>query len=91
MPGLSRQQEMILMSGEKRAMMPQQYYEQLCHFIIESLEAQKSVPFFGLLDQAEQNFAKEIKGNLSWYLLHVKQDLQARKIISVERGGMERR
>jgi hypothetical protein len=80
--------EMIVTIGEKPGMMPRAYYEKISQFIVETLESQESVPFIGLLEQAQQNFATSIRGNLSWYLLYVKQDLEARKIIAVERDPL---
>lgn len=80
-----REKDMIVTAGEKRGVMPRAYYERLMTFIIETLEAQETVPFFALLEQAEQNFSREFRGELAWYLLYVKQDMEARRLIKVMR------
>jgi hypothetical protein len=80
--------EMIVTMGEKPGVMPRVYYELISKFIVDTLESQESVPFLALLEQAQDDFAGSIRGNLSWFLLYVKQDLDARKIITVERDPL---
>ncbi|HYF68212.1 MAG TPA: hypothetical protein VD884_08750 [Ohtaekwangia sp.] len=77
--------EMILTVGGKRALMPIKYYDEICTFIVRELEQNDGLRFVELLDKADSVIGSEMRGNLSWYLLHVKHDLQARNIIRVER------
>src|SRR5690606_3555320 len=75
--------EMILTAGEKRALMPKKYYDSISSFIIGVLEKEVDVPLIELIERIESVFEDELVGNLSWYLIHVKQDLHARGIIKI--------
>ena len=75
--------EMILTVGEKRALMPKKYYDSISSFIIGVLEKEVDVPLIELIERIESVFEDELVGNLSWYLIHVKQDLHARGIIKI--------
>jgi hypothetical protein len=77
--------EMVLTLGEKRALMPLGYYKEISEFIISRLDVDSTIPFLGLVDQVQSVFATAMRGDVSWYFLCVKRDLEARKIIRVLR------
>ncbi len=57
-------------------------YELMRDFIISVLKKENEILFSKLLEKATQNFTKEFGGNISWCLLAVKLDLEARGIIT---------
>ena len=75
---------MIVTVGKKRVSVPQNYYNTFTEFILEQLERNAVVPLLDLLDAAQSAFQDSIRGDVSWYLINVKQDLEARKVIKVE-------
>lgn len=64
--------------------MREQDYEKLSVFIISSLEqaGKDGVTLHDLVQEAQQKFNTAFQGNVSWYLLEVKYDLELRKIIT---------
>ena len=76
---------MVLTRGEKRALMPLEYYRAICEFTINNLDTQATVPLLDLIERTQQHFQATIKGDVSWYLLNVKQDLEARDIVKIVR------
>lgn len=59
-------------------------YEILSVFIINTLEqaGEAGVTLHDLVQEAQQKFNSNFQGNVSWYLLEVKYDLELRKIIT---------
>jgi hypothetical protein len=71
---------------KKGATIPKTYYDTLSAFIILTLEAKTEIELNELIDLAREEHGTVIKGEISWYLLVVKNDLEARKVIKVERA-----
>lgn len=63
--------------------MREQDYEKLSVFILSKLEqaGTEGITLHDLVQEAQQKFNSEFKGNVSWYLLEVKHDLELRKLI----------
>lgn len=87
-----KMEKALLRKSQSRATkMREQDYEKLSVFIISTLEqaGQSGVTLHDLVLQAQEKFNADFKGNVSWYLLEVKYDLELRKVItktlSVER------
>lgn len=59
-------------------------YEKLSLFIINTLEqaGPDGITLHELIAAAQQKFNTDFQGNVSWYLLEVKYDLELRKIIT---------
>ncbi|MBX2915697.1 MAG: hypothetical protein KF856_10555 [Cyclobacteriaceae bacterium] len=64
--------------------MREQDFEKLSVFIIHTLEraGQAGVTLHDLVLKAQEKFNADFHGNVSWYLLEVKYDLELRKIIT---------
>ncbi len=64
--------------------MREQDYEKLSLFIISTLEraGQAGISLHNLVQEAQEKFNSDFQGNVSWYLLEVKYDLELRKIIT---------
>lgn len=64
--------------------MREQDYEKLSVFIISRLErgGQAGITLHDLLQEAQEKSNTDFQGNVSWYLLEVKYDLELRKIIT---------
>jgi hypothetical protein len=61
-------------------------YDSMRNFILETLSENDGITFTSLLDKATADDALLFEGNLSWTLLLVKRDLEARGIINVKIG-----
>ena len=63
--------------------MREEDYEKLSVFIVSTLEkaGQQGVTLHDLVQEAQQKFNADFRGNVSWYLLEVKHDLELRKVI----------
>lgn len=76
--------ELLKKAGSRIAekMRPQEY-ERLSVFIISVLEraGSEGVTLHDLVQEAQQKFNADFHGNVSWYLLEVKYDLELRKLI----------
>lgn len=71
---------------KKGATIPKVYYDALSAFIVTTLESKTEIELNELIDLAKQEHGQLIKGEVSWFLLVVKNDLEARKVIKVERA-----
>jgi hypothetical protein len=56
-------------------------YEPLKKFVLEKLAAEHEITFERLCDLAIEQLAQTFDGNVLWYLVSVKLDLEARGII----------
>ncbi|MBX2898175.1 MAG: hypothetical protein KF775_00910 [Cyclobacteriaceae bacterium] len=77
--------KMQLRKSESRIaqkMRPQDY-EKLSVFILTTLEqaGSEGLTLHDLVQEAQLKFNAEFNGNVSWYLLEVKHDLELRKLI----------
>ena len=63
--------------------MREQDYEKLSVFILSVLEraGNEGMTLHNLVEEARQKFNSDFNGNVSWYLLEVKHDLELRKLI----------
>ncbi|HRE67887.1 MAG TPA: hypothetical protein PLM56_01160 [Cyclobacteriaceae bacterium] len=63
--------------------MREQDYEKLSVFILSVLEraGSEGMTLHDLVQEAQQRFNADFKGNVSWYLREVKHDLELRKLI----------
>jgi hypothetical protein len=61
-------------------------YAEISMFIIQSLKEKPEITVVDLLTLAEQKESWNFHCEFHWYFLKVKQDLEARKIIKVQRG-----
>jgi hypothetical protein len=65
-------------------------YEQITLFIISTLKSKGGeMTLIDLLTDAEKNICWNFGGDTQWYVLKVKQDLEARKIIRIKRDLRE--
>lgn len=64
-------------------------YEQITAFIIQTLKRKREITLLDLLTYAEENTCWNFGGETQWYLLKVKQDLEARKVIKIKRDLRE--
>jgi hypothetical protein len=64
-------------------------YDQITGFIIQTLKSKKEITLLDLLNSAEKKTAWNLGDEMQWYLLKVKQDLEARKVIRIKRDLRE--
>lgn len=64
-------------------------YEQITMFIIQTLKKRKEITLLDLLNCAEVNTCCKLGADAHWYVLKVKQDLEARKVIKITRDVRE--
>jgi len=64
------------------------HYIQLAEFIIATLKGsvERKVTLNDLIEESDEQLSTKFKYDLSWYLIQVKKDLEARKIIKIEMG-----
>lgn len=62
---------------------PKKYYELVKAFILSELLTKEEVTLTELIHEADKTFASDFGVKISWYLLEVKKDLQARNLIRV--------
>lgn len=64
--------------------MREQDYEKLSVFILSVLEraGNEGMTLHDMLQEAQEKFNAVFNGNVSWYLLEVKHDLELRKVIN---------
>lgn len=56
-------------------------YEQIKKFILDTLKTEKEITFEALTDLAVSKLTDKFNGKVVWYVVTVKLDLEARKII----------
>jgi hypothetical protein len=67
--------------------MPRVHYEKIKSYILTLLDSEREITFYDLLASAEKEEQMMVFGrNLSWYLLKVKQDLEAKRIIRMKKS-----
>jgi hypothetical protein len=64
-------------------------YKQITLFIIQILKRKREITLLDLLTHAEKNTGWNFGDGTHWYLLKVKQDLEARKVIRIKRDLRE--
>ena len=72
--------------------MSKQSYFQIRDIMLSILSRKKAATLDDVIEQISQRLGASFKGNLPWYILKVKTDLQARRVIHCETGiGPERK
>jgi hypothetical protein len=56
-------------------------YDIISDFIVKTIKKKKEITFAELKDIAEDTLANKFDGKITWYLVTIKLDLEARKII----------
>lgn len=72
-------------NSRSRTKISEHRYEIIKNFILNTLRSEKEISFGDLLTRAEDQQAKLLGSVTAWYVLKIKQDLEARKIIKVKR------
>jgi len=67
--------------GKKGVNISAQKYTLIREFILETLQENKEISYQKLNDLAVTTFQDNFDGSIPWYLVSVKLDLEARKII----------
>lgn len=76
----------IPLLGRRGLSIPREIYLGICDFIVGVLESEKEIHLFELLERTKRELEGDVRGELPWYILNVKQDLEARDIIQVNWG-----
>ncbi|HZX75074.1 MAG TPA: hypothetical protein VFE57_11665 [Cyclobacteriaceae bacterium] len=68
------------------ATIPKHSYVALSNFIISTLSAKSDqlITLNDLLDKAQKELEHNFSGEMLWYLLQVKHDLEAREIVTID-------
>ena len=75
---------MLNQDGKRGSQMMRESYTQLSQFILETIRRKKRVRLSDLLESASQELSPDSCNNLSWNLLQVKIDLEARGFIIMD-------
>ncbi len=75
--------ELLLSGGRNGTFMLKYQYELVYEFIFQKLVEREKVTLTELLEGAGKTLAEKFKGNFSWAMLQVKQDLEAKGLITV--------
>ncbi len=67
--------------GKKGVNILKRRYDYIADFILNTLKNEKTISFEALCDKAEEEIADEFDGKILWYMVTVKLDLEARKLI----------
>lgn len=75
--------ELHTINGRRRQSLPKKQYDDLSNFILQTLKKKNHVTLTELMELANKEFYHPFSGDVSWPLLSVKQDLQARGLIEI--------
>ncbi len=67
--------------GKKGVNILKRRYDLIRAYILKVIKKEKEITFQDLCDKAEHDLAKTFDGKVIWYVVSVKLDLEARKII----------
>lgn len=67
--------------GKHGVNIDQEKYDLIKSSILEILKTNKEISFGDLINKLESSLAGKFEGSISWYVVSVKLDLEARKII----------
>lgn len=56
-------------------------YEQIREFVLSTISEQKEITFSELTKRAKEALSSQFEGNIPWYVVSVKLDLEARNVI----------
>lgn len=73
--------QMLRPDGKKGVSVPEDQYESLRFFVLSFLDTKGDSTLNELIEQANTTFQDKIDSDLSWYVLQVKLDLEARGMI----------
>lgn len=79
-------QEIINPYSRTTITIPEKIYVTVSEFILATVKREKEITLNALLTEAEEKLFEFMDSNLSWYVLKVKQDLEARKLIKIKRN-----
>lgn len=69
--------------GRKGIVIGEMLYYEFSTFILSTLDNEHDYTLCSLLECAHQHFAYYLEGEVSWLIMHVKLDLQARGLIKI--------
>jgi hypothetical protein len=70
--------------GKKGVVMPKQNYDEISTIVLSILDTEEETfTLHALLERAQDNLPDMIDSDVSWYVLQVKLDLEARGLIKV--------
>jgi hypothetical protein len=64
--------------GKKGIVLAKQIYDEFRQFIVQVLETEEDVTTNKLIDLARETFTEGLDGDMGWYILQVKLDMEAR-------------
>jgi hypothetical protein len=67
--------------GKKGIVMTRKHYRALMYYILNVLDAEEDYTLNRLLDQALEDLSDSLDSDISWYILQIKLDLEARDLI----------
>ena len=67
--------------GKKGVNILKRRYDQICNFILDKLKKRGEITFQELNDLAVKELSGSFDGKVTWYMVTVKLDLEAREII----------
>lgn len=67
--------------GKKGILLLKHHYEQISDFILAAVHEHEHLTLNELLERGQQHLANSIESEVTWYLLQVKLDLEARGFI----------
>jgi galactokinase len=65
--------------------MKRERYNEICDFILNTLEEEKEITINRLIEKANYRFWDQLKDETGWYIYHVKLDMEARGLLKNER------
>ena len=67
--------------GKKGVNILKKRYDLICNFIIKTIKLRKEISYKELTDLAVKKLSNNFDGKVVWYIVIIKLDLEARKII----------
>lgn len=77
--------------GKKGVVMSKENYDELSTFVLTALDTEESLTLHGLLERAHSGLPDAIDSDVSWYVLQIKLDLEARGLIKVVTPAYKKR
>lgn len=77
--------------GRKGIQMPKKNYESLVNFILNSVEDNEELTLNALLESAQTEISDSLDGDIAWYVLQVKLDLETRDYIRLVPSPINKR
>lgn len=67
--------------GKKGILLLKRHYDQLSYFILAAVYSHEHLTLNELLERGQQQLSDTIENEITWYLLQVKLDLEARGLV----------